>query len=113
MTLGQRIRTILKEINLKQTEFAKSLGISANYVNLLANDKKATISETLAKLIEESYGYSAQWVLDGSGEKLLSSGLSAEKVELIKKIQKMSDQEVRAVLAFVNTLESIQRGTIE
>lgn len=58
MTLGQRIRTILKERNLKQTEFAKSLGISANYVNLLANDKKATISETLAKLIEESYGYS-------------------------------------------------------
>ena len=68
MSLGQRIQTILKEQKIKQVEFARTLGISANYVNLIANDKKVTISDTLAKLIEESYGYSAQWVLDGSGE---------------------------------------------
>ncbi|MEY8383180.1 helix-turn-helix domain-containing protein [Christensenellaceae bacterium 44-20] len=109
MSLGQRIQTILKEQKVKQVEFARTLGISANYVNLIANDKKATISDTLAKLIEESYGYSAQWVLDGSGEKLSANELTAEKAELLKKIQKMSSSEVRAVLAFVNTLESMNK----
>lgn len=107
MSLGQRVQTILKERKIKQVDFAKTLGISANYVNLIVNDKKETISETLAKLIEETYGYSAQWVLYGNGEKLSTNELTAGKSEILKKIQKMSDSEVRAVLAFVNTLDSI------
>ena len=40
MTLGERIKTILSERNIKQVEFAKALGVSANYVNLLVNGKK-------------------------------------------------------------------------
>ncbi len=107
MTLGKRIQTILSERNLKQIDFAKALGISANYVNLIANDKKEKISDILAKLIEETYGYSAQWVLDGTGEKLSSRDLTAEKAEILKRIQKMSDFELKATLAFVETLESI------
>jgi len=113
MTLGQRVQTILKERKIKQVEFARTLGISANYVNLIVNGKKETISDTLAKLIEESYGYSAQWVLDGSGKKLSTNELTAEKSEILKKIQKMSNAEVRAVLAFVNTLENMKKETGE
>lgn len=108
MTLGQRFKVVLAERGVKQVEFAKTLGISANYVNLIVNDKKDTISETLAKLIEETYGFSAGWVLTGSGEKYSATGVSAEKAEILKKIQKMSDCEVRAVLAFVNSLESLK-----
>lgn len=113
MSLGQRIQCILKEQKIKQVEFAKALGISANYVNLIVNDKKGTISDTLTKLIEERYGYSAQWILDGSGEKLSANELTAEKAEVLKKIQKMSDGEVNAVLAFVNTLNSINHKKSE
>lgn len=108
MTLGQRLKTILGERGVKQVEFAKTLGISANYVNLIVNDRKDTISETLAKLIEETYGFSAEWVLTGTGEKYTATGTSAEKAEVLKKIQRMSDCEVRAVLAFVNSLESLK-----
>ena len=79
MSLGQRVQTILKERKIKQVEFARTLGISANYVNLIVNDKKETISDTLAKLIEERYGYSAQWILDGSGKKSSINELTAEK----------------------------------
>lgn len=108
MTLGQRFKTILGERGVKQVEFARALGISANYVNLIVNDKKDTISETLAKLIEETYGFSAEWVLTGMGEKYTATGTSAEKAEVLKKIQRMSDGEVRAVLAFVNSLDSLK-----
>lgn len=107
MTLGQRVKLVLKEQKIKQIDFAKTLGISANYVNLIVNDKKHTISDTLAKLIEETYGYSAQWILDETGDKLSRNDLTSEKTEILKKIQKMSDSEVKAVLAFVNTLDSI------
>lgn len=107
-TLGQRLQTILQERNIKQIDFSKSLGVSANYINLLVNGKKNNISETLAKLIEETYGYSANWILNGTGEKIAKNELTKEKAEILKKIQKMSDNEIKAVLAFVNTLDSIK-----
>ena len=109
MTLGERIQTILKERSIKQVEFAKVLGISANYVNLLVNDKKTKISDTLAKLIEETYGYSAEWLLEGVGERFSDTSVSASKTEILKRIQKMSDSEIKATLAFVKTLESVNK----
>ena len=109
MTLGQRIKLILKEQNIKQIDFAKTLGISANYVNLIVNDKKNTISDTLAKLIEETYGYSSQWILNETGSKLSQNDLTIEKIELFKKIKKMSDSEARTVLAFIHTLDNIKK----
>lgn len=108
MTLSERIRTILTEKNIKQIEFAKSLGISANYINLLVNGKKTNISEPLSKLIEETYGYSSNWVLTGSGEKNISNNITSLKLETIKKIKRMSDSEVKALLAFVNSLDDIK-----
>lgn len=110
MTLGQRIKCVLEDKSIKQVEFAKALGISSNYVNLLVNDKKTNISDTLAKLIEETYGYSSQWIMNESGEKLTSNDLSTAKQETIKKIKRMSDSEVNAILAFVNSLEDVTKA---
>lgn len=110
MTLGDRLRIILKERNIKQVEFAKVLGVSANYVSLLISGKRGPISDTLAKLIEETYGYSAQWVMNGEGEKLSSPSLSATKIEFLKKIQKMPDDEIIALLAFANSLQSVKQS---
>lgn len=42
-------------------------------------------------------------------EKRTDHELSAEKAEVLKKVRRMSDSEVKAVLAFVNTLSSINR----
>lgn len=107
MTLGQRIQCVLKEKNLKQVEFAKTLGISSNYVNLLVNGKKTNISDTLAKLIEETYGYSSQWIMEESGDKLITNNLTEAKLETIKKVKRMSDSEINALLAFINSLEDV------
>lgn len=65
-TLGERIKQIILEKNVKQVEFARSLRISANYVYLLTSDRKKAISDTLAKLIDNTYGYSANWVKTGT-----------------------------------------------
>ncbi|EGT5422335.1 helix-turn-helix domain-containing protein [Clostridioides difficile] len=110
MTLGERIKIILSERNIKQVDFASTLGVSANYVNQLVNEKKLNISDTLAKLIEETYGYSVQWIITGEGEKNSTPSLSAAKIEFLKKIQKMPDDEVAALLAFANSLDSVKKS---
>lgn len=108
--LSERIKLILSEHNIKQVDFAETLGISANYVNQLVNGKKVNISETLAKLIEETYGYSSQWLMTGTGEKNSTPSLTAIKVEFLKRVQKMPEDEIIALLAFANSLESVKKS---
>jgi len=67
----------------------------------------------LTKLIEETYGYSAQWLLKGVGDKFLDSNVSASNAAILKKIQKMPDSEINATLAFVKTLESVNKDFVE
>ena len=68
-TIGYRVSIILKERHLKKTLFARTLGITPNYVYLITSGRVNNISGTLALLIEEKYGYRAGWLLTGSGPK--------------------------------------------
>ena len=95
-------------MNVKQVDFARDLGISTNYVNLLVNNKKSSISSTLSKLIEQTYGYSADWIISGNGEKIVKKdNLTSIRDEVMKRINKMSDDDVKAVLAYAQTLEGL------
>lgn len=110
-TLAERIACIIQEHRLKQREFAADLGISVNYVNLIVNGKKERISPPLAKLIGETYGYSPQWVLTGEGGKYLStSDLDREREDLIARVNCLTPTELRATLAFLNSIDSIERA---
>ena len=85
------------------------MGISSNYTNLLVNGKKENISDTLAKLIEETYGYSAQWVKHGTGTMASPLAPSAVKLEFIRKVRLMPDEDVAALLAFADALENVKK----
>ena len=94
-TLGERIKWIIREKRLKQSEFAKSLGISANYVYLLTSGKKKAISEHLALLIEKIYDYPAEWIMTGRLQD-----------ETIRQIKRLNYQELITVAEFIKSLES-------
>ena len=53
MTLADRLNRIIDEQGLTKRAFAKTLGVSENYIYQLtgSQEKLTTISETLAKLI--------------------------------------------------------------
>ena len=48
--IGGRIRWVLKVGKLKQTELARALGVSANYIYLFTSGRKTAISEPLERL---------------------------------------------------------------
>ena len=110
MILSERIECVLCERNITQKTFADTLGISANYVNQLVKGKKTNVSEPLAKLIEETYGYSAKWIMLGEGEKFSKLHISPIKAELLKEIPKMSEDEAVALLAFSNSLDNVKKS---
>ena len=104
-SLRERLQIILLEQQLKQTEFARSLGISVNYVYLLTSGKKTAISPLLARLIESTYDYSALWVLTGEGEK--TTGLYPENLKeyTIAQIKRLSSEDLKEVADFIKKIE--------
>ncbi|MGI5860249.1 MAG: XRE family transcriptional regulator, partial [Tepidanaerobacteraceae bacterium] len=71
------------------------------------------LSQPLANLIEEKYGYNAHWILTGKGSKLRQVGKNPDLSHIHKKaimrIEKMSDEQIKAVLAFIKYLEEVEQ----
>ena len=109
----ERLKLILQESKLKQKDFASELGISAGYVSQLLKDPDIRLSKSLASLIEVKYGYNADWVLNGEGPKIKQvsnkAGLSEFHQKALLRLEKMNDDQVKAVLAFINALEDVEK----
>ncbi len=113
MNQCDRIRLILQENNLKQKQFAFSIGVTESYVSKLLKAPDIHISLSLASLIEEKYGYSSDWILNGAQPKFKSNGenrhLSTLQRKALSQLEKMNEEQVKAVLAFINSLDEIER----
>ena len=112
MSLGERLRSVIKESGLTQAAFAKENGIALNYLNAVLNGRKTNFSIIFAKSIEQKYGYSAEWVLNGTGKKFDYEELSQLHLDIIRKVKRMSQREATAVYAFIDSLHTVIR-TIE
>jgi len=79
-TLAARFETMLSELRVTKAAFARSLGVTPNYIYLLTSGKMTSCSQTLVLLIECKYGYSAAWVFAGEGEKTAPAAALMERV---------------------------------
>ena len=108
------MRLILDEQHIKQKDLACAIKVTESYVSNILKGKRCNISEALALLIEQTYGYSAQWVLTGKGEQYISKSnapnLSSTKKRLIAEIEKMSEPELDAIEVFIDSLDGYMRA---
>ena len=114
MELKDRLQIILNEQDIKQKDLANTIKVSESYVSNMLKGKRKNISESLASLIEQKYGYSAQWILYGEGEpyikQYMSPYLSPTKKRLIAEIEKMSDSEINAIKIFIDSLDKYKKA---
>ncbi len=113
MELKDRIQLILNERQLRQKDLAAALKVTDSYVSNLLSGKRHNLSEALALLLEQLYGYSARWVLTGEGERRASKagdpGLSPAQRRLIARVETLSQPELDAVNAFIDSMEGYKR----
>lgn len=113
MNQCDRIRQILKENKLKQKQFASVIGVTESYISKLLKNPDIRLSQSLAVLIEEKYGYSAEWILNGTEPKLkqISKDKSLSEIhqKALAQLEKMNDEQVKAVLAFINSLDDLEK----
>lgn len=114
MNQCDRIRQILKENKLKQKQFASAIGVTESYISKLLKDPHIRLSQSLAVLIEEKYGYNAEWVLNGTEPKWKqvskNKTLSEIHQKALAQLEKMNDEQVKAVLAFINSLDELEKS---
>ena len=113
MNQCDRLKLILQENHLKQKQLAAELGITESYISKLLKDPDIRLSQSLAALIEEKYGYRADWILKGEEPKIKQTsklrGLSELHQKTMERLEKMNDQQVKAILAFINSLDDIEK----
>ncbi len=114
MNQCDRIKVILQENKLKQKQLASEIGVTESYISKLLKDPDIRLSQSLAALIEEKYGYNSDWILNGSEPKLKqiskNKALSELHQKALSQLEKMSDEQVKAVLAFIKSLEEIEES---
>ena len=108
MALSDRVRTIISESGIKQKEFAKSINVTDSYISKLVRDETG-MSNSTAMLIEQLYGYSKDWILLGEGQKIKKGGgLSALQNEIIANVERMKRDELRVLLAFIESIKKLK-----
>lgn len=113
MNLSDRIRLIISENGLKQKEFAKSINVTESYISKLLKGESG-LSNSTATLIEERYGYSIKWILDGSDPKMRQQSKARELTPIQRKIisdvEQMDEAELIAVRAFITSLDEYKKS---
>lgn len=103
---------ILDENHLKQKDLSSEIGVTESYISALLNGRNSKISQALATLIEEKYGYNSSWILKGTEPKLKMLGKNKTLSDIHKKailqIEKLNSEQIKAVLAFLKALEEIE-----
>lgn len=67
MTIGERVKTLRKELGLTLEKFANPIGIHRGSLSAIENDKSGMSDRTLLAICRE-YGVSERWLRDGEGE---------------------------------------------
>lgn len=67
MTIGERVKTLRKELGLTLEKFGAPLGVQRSALSMIENDKSGIGDRTILLICRE-YGVSEEWLRDGIGE---------------------------------------------
>ena len=68
--MNERIRELIKGLNMKQAEFAKRIGVSGAFVSELCSGRKKPSTRTVGDICRE-FGINERWLYTGEGEVFL------------------------------------------
>lgn len=103
--LYQRLKYLLKELNLSQRQFALKLGLDPGYFSRIVQGK-VTPPDRILLLIEGVFHVNGTWLRTGNGDPFTDKDVSPIKQEMLDMIDKLDDNEVKAVLSFLHYLQN-------
>jgi len=110
----ERLKILLKELDISQRQFALKIGLDAGYFSRIINGK-ANPPERILLLISNIFNVNKRWLENGEGEIFSTQAVSLAKKQVLEAINTLNDEQVKAVLAFINSLDEVKKsfGTVD
>lgn len=103
MTFAESLKRIISDKHLRQADLCRMTGIQTSLMSeYLGGKKSPTIGNAIA--IADALDVSLDFLV---GKRADAGGSDIQK-EAVMKLKKMPDEEVRAVLAFIDSLEEVE-----
>ena len=102
-TLAERIAFIQKDSKLNQTDFAKRIGISQQYLSQICNGKKIPADRTISDICRE-FGCSEVWMRTEEGEPFPETTQAEKIMRFAVRTNKGSDEFRKAYVAMLADL---------
>ena len=103
--MNDRIKELRKKLNMSQDVFAKTLGLTKNYISLVENGSR-NLSEQSLKILCSALNVNEDWLRNGTGEMFLKLTKDEEIANMLGEIHNDSGNHFKrrfvAALAKLN-----------
>lgn len=99
----ERLKILLKELNMSQRQFAMKIDLDAGYFSRIMQGKVNPPNRILL-LIENVFNVNKDWLENGEGDIFSTQGISLTKKQILEAIDTLSDEQVEAVSSFIKYL---------
>ena len=94
MGIETRVKEMRKHLNLTQTEFGDSLGVSRDVINSYERGR-VTPSQTFVELLCMKYDVNPDWLLHGDGEMFRDRTVEDELQDFLANVVTDDDESIR------------------
>lgn len=98
-----RLKILLKELNISQRQFAMKINLDAGYFSRIMQGK-VNPPDRILLLIENVFNVNKNWLENGEGEIFSTNGLSLAKKQVLESIDALNDAQINAVSSFIKYL---------
>ena len=98
-----RLKVLLKELNISQRQFAMKINLDAGYSSRIMQGK-VNPPDRILLLIENVFNVNKNWLENGEGEIFSTQGISLAKKQVLESIDTLTDEQVNAVSSFIRYL---------
>lgn len=92
--MKERIVLLRKELKMNQTDFAKSINLTQNFLSLVENGTR-NISDRTVSDICRVYNVSESWLRTGTGEMFQPKDRNSEIADIVAEMFKSEDSDFR------------------
>lgn len=103
MMISERLKILLKELDMSQRQFAMKINLDAGYFSKIVQGK-VNPPDRILLLIENVFNVNKSWLENGEGEIFSTQGISLAKKQILEIINTLNDEQVNAVSSFLKYL---------
>ena len=101
--INERLKILLKELNISQRQFAIKINLDAGYFSRIIQGKVQPPARILL-LIETLFNVNKEWLEHGEGEMFSNNNVSLTKKHVLESIDLLNDEQINAVSSFIKYL---------